>query len=202
MNKDEQNKLVQNALLEEYKSLREEILSTSESSRKLLYFALVGIGILISGSFYITKPEYRLLLLIVPFFFYSLILIQLKYIFFIKGFGDHIKNHISPCIRKNLAELSSDKNESDFEFILNWESNKKNKDHYRYDKIYIFPLSLAEIGIFFIAAIMPVIIYCDLTKLIPNLSVDIILIFVNICMVVYCIILGIIYIKETNRVFL
>jgi hypothetical protein len=190
MNKEEQIKLVHSTLLEEYKSLREEIISTSESSRQILYFTLVAIGVLISGSIYINDSGRHYMFLIVPFLFYSLILTQLKYLFFIIEFGDYIREVISPHIRKNLAELSDDE-ESNIELILNWECNKKNLIRSRYSILFL-PITIADISISFITATLSFIAYCVLKNFnFQNISdFDKILIAFNVLMFVYCIYWG------------
>ena len=189
MNKEEQIKLVHSTLLEEYKSLREEIVSTSESSRQILHFTILVIGFLIPGYIYIICSgcsDMDLLLLIVPFFFYSLILTQLKYLFFINGIGDYIRDDISPHIRKNLAELSDDEEESNFEFILNWESYKENQTLSRY-KILFLPITIADIGISFFIAIISVIIYFISNDYNNYSWVEWILILFNVLMFICCI---------------
>ena len=186
MNKEDQIKLVHSTLLEEYKSLREEIISTSESSRQIINFTLVAIGVLIPGSIYIISSENHYLLLIVPFFFYSLILTQLKYLFFINRIGDYIRDDISPHIRKNLAELSDDEEESNFEFILNWESYKENQTLSRY-KIFFLPITIADIGILFFIVIISVIVYFILNDYNNYSWFEYILILFNFIMFIYCI---------------
>ena len=189
MNKEEQIKLVHSTLLEEYKSLREEIVSTSESSRQILHFTILVIGFLISGYFLIIfsdRSDMDLLLLIVPFFFYSLILTQLKYLFFINRIGDYIRDDISPHIRKNLAELSDDEEESNFEFILNWESYKENQTLSRY-KIFFLPITIADIGILFFIVIISVIVYFILNDYNNYSWFEYILILFNFIMFIYCI---------------
>ena len=191
MNKEDQIKLVHSTLLEEYKSLREEIISTSESSRQIINFTLVAIGVLIPGSIYIISSENHYLLLIVPFFFYSLILTQLKYLFFINEFGNYIREVISPHIRKNLAELSDDKEENNFELVLNWESRKKNLIPSRYS-ISFLPITIADIGISFLTAILSFIGYFVLKNWNwQNISdFDKMLIVFNVLSIIYCIYSG------------
>ena len=201
MNKEEQIKLVHSTLLEEYKSLREEIVSTSESSRQILHFTILVIGFLIPGYFLIIfsgRSDMDLLLLIVPFFFYSLILTQLKYLYFINGIGDYIRDDISPHIRKNLAELSDDEEESNFEFILNWESYKENQTLSRY-KILFLPITIADIGISFFIAIISVIIYFILNNYNNYSWVEWILILFNVLMFICCICWGYLVEHEAKK---
>lgn len=188
----EQVKLVHSTLLEEYKSLREEIVSTSESSRQILNLTILVIGALIPGSIYIIESGIYSLFLIVPFIFYSLILTQLKYLNFINVIGGYIRDDISPHIRENLAELSDVEEESNFELILNWECYKENLTSSRYKKSFLL-ITIADIGISLFIATISVIAYF-VFKYFQNYSgfdgIDYIIIVFNVMMFIYCIYCG------------
>lgn len=103
--------------LEEYKTLREEIISLQEFARKNVTTTYTGIGILIAAAPFIVSYNLEELFLVFPFFFYGLALASVKYALAVLNIGSYLKLELIPAIR----ELLRGKGSKDVKNLFEWE---------------------------------------------------------------------------------
>ena len=84
-------------IMEEYKTLREEIISLQEFTRQNITTTYAGIGVLGAITPFIVERNLQLVFLIFPMFFFSLALTSTKYALAGLNIGNYLKNkHYSP----------------------------------------------------------------------------------------------------------
>jgi len=121
LSKDNKSSFELSVLLEEYKSLREEIISLQGFTRESITTTYAGIGVIGALSPLIVSSGFQILFLFFPFFFYGLALTSTKYALA----GLHIGNYIKTVLTPNIQLcLSQENKERDYSHILSWEKSK------------------------------------------------------------------------------
>jgi hypothetical protein len=108
-----------NVVLEEYKTLREEILANIDASRQVLNLTLTGIGAFLTFSPQFLASRLPILFLVVPFVFYAMAWAQLRYVLLTQDISGYLRETVEPQVRKYLAEISSTAGR-DFSAVLGW----------------------------------------------------------------------------------
>jgi len=159
MKKDDQLKTELDALLEEYRALKSEIVSNLDSGRQIATLTLTAIGILITASPFIIQSHATIIFLVAPLLFYVLAWSQLRYIYLVLDMGNYLKDVILPNVHRILKETQTN-NKHDISFILGWELPGKGPSRLRPTKLLrllFLPIAGANYGIPLLAAIMSVI---------------------------------------------
>ncbi len=108
-------------LLEEYKSLREEVISLQEFTRQNITTIYAGIGLIGVISETIIVNNLQIVFLLFPFLFYSLAMTSVKYALSGIHIGNYVKSVLTPHIIHRLSQLNPG---VDFSHILYWERSK------------------------------------------------------------------------------
>lgn len=111
------------ALLEEYRSLREEINATLDSSRQVVNLTLVGVGGLIAFFPFLLQLQSQTVFLLIPFFFYGLAWTQLRYILLAQRIGSYLDKNVISRIRSILKTVANGE-EDDYGSFMSWESGR------------------------------------------------------------------------------
>lgn len=114
-------KLEVSIILEEYKTLREEIISLQEFTRQNITTTYAGIGVLGAITPFIIERNLQLVFLIFPMFFFSLALTSTKYALAGLNIGNYLKTNIIPNLREGLLRENIVKDASHF---FAWEEEK------------------------------------------------------------------------------
>jgi hypothetical protein len=187
----ELGKLEISILLEEYKTLRDEILQTLESNRQILNLTLTAAGALIAGSAFFISSRMPTFFLVAPLVFYGLAWTQLRYIFLVYHVNDYLKTTVEPRIRQNLAELSPE-GQRDVSQILGWSREKRGVLR-RSRSLLILPIAGSNYGIPLLAAVVSVVAY--VVFVVQNSwavsTLDMVLIAVNVVAIAYSILGGV-----------
>jgi hypothetical protein len=146
-----------NVVLEEYKTLREEMLTNIDASRQVLNLTLTGTGLFLAISPLFIQSQLPILFLTVPFVFYAMAWAQLRYVLLIHDISDYLREVIEPRIRKNLSELAPT-TDRDFSAVLGW-SNRGGGLLQHHKSIFILPIAGANYGIPLLAAVFSVVAY-------------------------------------------
>jgi hypothetical protein len=146
-------------LKDEYKVLKNEIVSNLESARQVMGITVASIGVLIA----LGKPAVDAgmvdVFLIVPFLFYALAWTQLRYVFLVLDMGVYLRIEIAPRIR-NLLTLSSPESKHDYNHILSWENKGRSPRQAIKKPLFRFlfiPIAGANFGIPLLAAMFSII---------------------------------------------
>ena len=134
-----------NVICEEYKTLREEILTNIDASRQVLNLTLSGIGLFLAISPQFIESQLQGLFLVVPFVFYAMAWAQLRYVFLAQDISDYLREIVEPKIRKNLVEIASTA-DRDFSAVMGWSNEVE--ACYSTVKIYLFFRLLVRITVF------------------------------------------------------
>ena len=108
-------------IMEEYKTLREEIISLQEFTRQNITTTYAGIGVLGAITPFIVERNLQLVFLIFPMFFFSLALTSTKYALAGLNIGDYLKTNIIPQLRESLLRENIVEDSS---HIFAWEEEK------------------------------------------------------------------------------
>lgn len=165
MDKDERLKTELDTLLEEYRTLKAEIVSNLVSARQVANLTLTAMGILITASPFIIQSQATLIFLIAPLLFYALAWSQLRYIYLVLDMGHHLRDTIAPNVRRILKETHTNK-EHDVSYIMSWDSQGKGPSRLRPTKlqrILFLPIAGANFGIPLLAAFLSVVTFLILT---------------------------------------
>jgi hypothetical protein len=155
MNRDEQLKLEHATILEEYRSLKTEIVSNLDSARQIANLALAATGILI-GAVPFIQSQALLIFLIAPLFFYALAWSQLRYVYLVLDMGDYLGTTLIPRIREILVEISIDKEER-LNKVMSWQTPGKGPTRLRPTRrhgLLFFPIAGANYGIPLLTALL------------------------------------------------
>jgi hypothetical protein len=189
MNPEEQLKLEHSTLLEEFKTLREEILWTLDASRKVSDYAIAAIAALITGAVYIIQLRMPILFLISPLLLYGLAWKQMKYAILTHDLSNYLNEDVLPRIRQILAELSPD-SKHDFNSLMSWESRAGSL--LRHHSLQLLPITGASYGIPLLAALVSLCAYFSFifqNSLVISV-VDAVIIAVNVLALLYSVIWG------------
>lgn len=141
-------------VLEEYKSLRQEILANIDASRQILNLTLTGTGLFLAVSPLFVQSQLPILFLLVPFVFYAMAWAQLRYILLVQDISHYLRENVEPRIRKGLSEIASTTDRG-FDAVLGWSSRGGGLfRHHR--SVLILPIAAANYGIPLLAAVISV----------------------------------------------
>ena len=105
-------------LLEEYKSIRDEIISLQEFTRQNITTTYAGLGVLGAISPFVVNNNLQFIFLIFPIFFLSIALTSTKYALAGLTMGSYLKETLIPHTREILSKMDNDKN---YSHIFSWE---------------------------------------------------------------------------------
>jgi len=142
--------------LEEYKSLRAEIIGNLCAGYQTLTLTLTAIGVLIAGSQLLLSSRYPLLIIAASWLFYGLTWAQLRYVVSVYIISNHLIDTVEPAIRENLEELDTS-SKRDLSTVLGWEAAGRLEMHNRMK--WLFPIEAARYGMPLAAALGLSVIY-------------------------------------------
>ena len=176
-------------LIEEYKTLREEIVSNLNASRRILNLSFTAIGAFLIAAPFLVQLQFPTLFLIIPLLFYGIAWTQLKYTFNTIIVGNYINCNIIPRIREILSNFESE-NTHNCDSILTWETKAANlMPHYGFS---IWLINAADYGVPIIVATLSFISYFAFVineSLSPSI-IEIVLIILNLFALIYSIYWG------------
>ena len=173
-----------NAYLEEYKSMRAEIVSMLSSSYQVMNITIAATAVQVSALPTILQWQKPYLLSITPFVFYALVWIQLRYSYAVYNMSNHIISVVAPAIRRLLARRGND----DYKDLMTWESRGRLPNHPA--SIWMYPLEFARYFVPLLAAVAVFVSYISIIIATDNFDVyfDGWMVFVNVVLFLYTII--------------
>ncbi|MGI4791073.1 MAG: hypothetical protein ACRYFS_19780 [Janthinobacterium lividum] len=102
-----QIKLKHDTWVEEYRSLRAEIIAIGTSARQGTQVAIVAIAAVISLAGYIVQNDLPILFLLAPFIFYALAWMQLRLAFTARSISDYIVEPLAENTNRAMVEAES-----------------------------------------------------------------------------------------------
>jgi len=188
--KEEQIKLEFNALLEEFKTVRENILFDVDSNRQVLTLTLTSASILVAGSSFIIQSQFITLFLVMPIIFYALAWSQVRYLYLDASLSSYLNNVLAPRLRKVLADLTPD-TKNDYSSLLSWETYLQNKESRV--NFTLMSIGAARYSIPMLLACLPIMIYFIVKFQQPLQPIpfwDIALVILNAVLLLYTVYLG------------
>jgi hypothetical protein len=188
----EQIKLEYDILMQEYNTLRVEIVGTLEAARQVTNYTLVLSAILVPSisllGEHFVQAQSAVILLLIPFVFYFLAWIALRYVILTTSLSHYIRDHIAPEVRRCHAALTGDTGKSDT--LLRWED--KGKNTLRQFGVFYLPIASSHLGFPILAAIVVLASYAVITSAnnFPVHSADYMLIIANAGVLLYTIYWG------------
>ena len=184
-------------LKDEYKVLKNEIVSNLESGRQVMGITVASIGALIALGKIAVDAGLVDVFLIVPFLFYALAWTQLRYVFLVLDMGVYLRNEIAPRVRNLLKRSVPDsEHDQDFDHILSWENKGRSPIGGIKNSLYRFlfiPIAGANFGIPLLAAIFSIITFFIFkNNTMGTTCFEKILILLNVIAVVYSSIWGVV----------
>ena len=174
-------------LLDEYKSMREALLSLQGFSRQLSYYSYTGLGIIMASIFLIRERNLQILFLIFPFLFLFLSMASVKYVIASLNLNNYINENINPRIRILLSE---ENNKKDFSKVLIWDEKMGVSRKY---PILLIPMAGAQFAVVLFSALFSFTAYFYFPPdPRPHPTIELILITINIVSFLYCVSLGVI----------
>lgn len=176
-------------LIEEYKTLREEIVCNLNASRRILNLSFTAIGAFLIAAPFIVQLQAPTIFIIIPLLFYGIAWTQLKYTFNTIIVGNYINSNIIPRVREILSDFDSESTHG-FDSILTWETKAANlMPHYGFSVLLI---NAADFGVPITVAIISFVTY--FTFLISESrspsTIEIVLITLNLFALIYSIYWG------------
>jgi len=188
--KEEQIKLEFNALLEEFKTVRENILFDVDSNRQVLTLTLTSASILVAGSSFIIQSQFITLFLVMPIIFYALAWSQVRYLYLDASLSSYLNNVLAPRLRKVLADLTPD-TKNDYSSLLSWETYLQIKESRV--NFTLMSIGAARYSIPMLLACLPIMIYFIVKFQQPLQPIpfwDIALVILNAVLLLYTVYLG------------
>ena len=182
-------------ILEEYRSLKNEIVNNLNSARQITNLTLLAVGVLVTAETLNLEHYYPTLFLIISLIFITLALVQLRFVYLVLDMGKYIQNILKTTTMKLLSKYTGN-NTKDYEYIFGWDDKGKGPIALRelvIEKIVFFPIAGASFAIPIIAAILSIatfeyMVFINIHQL---TLIDQILIGINIIALIYCIFWGI-----------
>jgi len=150
---DDATQIELNVVLEEYKSIREEIITLQEFARQNITTTYAGIGVLGAISPFIVENNLQLIFLIFPIFFLSLALTTTKYALAGLTMGSYLQNTTIPQTRRLLSLINP---KGEYSHIFSWEEGKGVVRKYG---LFLLPANGAHYWIVLFAAVICVLAY-------------------------------------------
>ncbi len=116
------------ALLEEYKALRAEIVSTLAAAYGTTEITVAAVGLLVAGSKFAVENGWPLMLIGASVLFYALALIQLRYEHAVWNMSNQIILTTAPTIRTAISKVTGTPL-PDLNAVLSWESDGRQHNH-------------------------------------------------------------------------
>jgi hypothetical protein len=191
---EESIKLEHSTLLEEYKSIKADIVHNLETARQIVNLTLTLAGILVAGAPFIIQYKVPSLFLVAPFIFYALAWIQLRCIYVEYHLTRYLVDILVPGLRRLLDEsASASRGEADHANIMSWETYFLKTD--RRQSLFVVAIThnaSNSYGITLMAALLSVSAYlaCVFASVQPVQIGDVILLVVNALLFLYSFILG------------
>lgn len=133
MSEDEQLKLELSTVLEEYKTLKAEIMANLASGRQVANLTLTSVGILIAAAPIIIQSQATIIFLVAPWLFYVLAWSQLRYTYLVLDMGDYLRDVVVPHVHQLLKQNQTV--DRDIAYILSWELPGKGPSRLRRTKL-------------------------------------------------------------------
>ena len=140
-------------LLEEYKSIRDEIISLQEFTRQNITTTYAGLGVLGAISPFVVNNNLQFIFLIFPIFFLSIALTSTKYALAGLTMGSYLKETLIPHTRGILSKMDNDKN---YSHIFSWEEGSGVVRKYGW---FYLPANSAHYWIVLFAALISMVAY-------------------------------------------
>lgn len=153
MSEDEQLKLELSTVLEEYKTLKAEIMANLASGRQVANLTLTSVGILIAAAPIIIQSQATIIFLVAPWLFYVLAWSQLRYTYLVLDMGDYLRDVVVPHVHQLLKQNQTV--DRDIAYILSWELPGKGPSRLRRTKLLrclFLPIAGANFAIPLLAA--------------------------------------------------
>jgi hypothetical protein len=119
MSNDEQIKLEYATLMAQYNAARDEINGLLDASRQMVNLTVTAISVFL-GVLTFVEAEWPLVFLILPFFLYGLVWVQLRHILLMRRLSRYIATVIAPRVREIVAALGP---ATDTSHLLSWEAS-------------------------------------------------------------------------------
>lgn len=156
--KDSQLQIELSTVLEEYKTLKTEIVSNLASGRQIATLTMTAAGILVATAPSIIEQQITIIFLVAPLLFYVLAWSQLRYTYLVLDMGTYLRSVIVPNIHWLMKEMQIDK-ERDISYLMSWEFPGKGPSRLRRTKllrILFLPIAGANYGVPLLAAVFSV----------------------------------------------
>jgi hypothetical protein len=140
-------------IVEEYKSIRDEIISLQEFARQNIKTTYAGIGVLSAASPFIIEYDLQIFFLIFPIFFISVALTTSKYALAGLTMGSYLKNTTIPNARRILLKMNDT---GEYGHIFSWEEGKGVVRKYG---LFFLPANAAHYWVILFAALICVLAY-------------------------------------------
>lgn len=153
MSEDEQLKLELSTVLEEYKTLKAEIMANLDSGRQVANLTLTSVGILIAAAPIIIQSQATIIFLVAPLLFYVLAWSQLRYTYLVLDMGNYLRDVVVPHVHQLLKQNQTV--DRDIAYILSWELPGKGPSRLRRTKLLrclFLPIAGANFAIPLLAA--------------------------------------------------
>jgi hypothetical protein len=188
LDRKESLKIEYGILIEEYKTLKSEILQLLHEARQITNLALTAIGVFIAGTAAVIQMQIAInpkVLLLVPFLFYFLTCIQLRYIFQALDMGKYLSSTTIPHIQSILHNFSLGRRQ-EIDKILSWEMPRRSPLRIR--GLLFFPIAGASYGMPFLFSIILIGLYLRFFSpgLELSLNVENTLLTLNSIAILYC----------------
>lgn len=190
MSKEEQIKFEYNALIEEFKTVRQNMMFDIGAARQVINLTLTATGVLIAGTPFIVQSRLLVLYLVAPMIFYALAWAQIRYLYLDNALSDYVIYTIAPRLRRTLSEFAPNE-KKDFDSILSWETILRDID--RRSGLVLFLIAAGNYGIHLLVAALSISAYFffAIQQNVQVLAVpDILLIPVNVLFFSYTAFLG------------
>jgi len=190
MSKEEQLKLECGVLMEESKSVRDDILFHMGASRQVINLTITATGILIAGTPFIVESRLMTLFLIIPLIFYALAWAQIRYLFVARALNNYLNNVLAPRLRQALVKVSPN-DEKDFESILSLDTFMRDFD--RRSSPALFLLAAGNYGITLLVVVLSIMAYFIFAYQwnVSTTIADVVLIVLNVVLFSYTAFIGI-----------
>lgn len=174
-------------LFEEYKSIRDEIISLQEFTRQNITTTYAGLGVLGAISPFVVKNNLQFVFLIFPIFFLSIALTSTKYALAGLNMGSYLQKTLIPHTREVLSKMD---NEKDYSHIFSWEEGSGVVRKYGW---FFLPANSAHYWIVLFAALISMAAYFGFP---PDPKPPVILVglavFINSVLFIYTVIVGLV----------
>lgn len=187
MSKERQIEMEYSTLMAQYRAARDEIDGLLGASRQIVNLAFTVISLFL-GVLTFTEARLPVIYLILPFFLYAVVWVQLRHILLMRRASAYISESIAPRVREIINQSYAQK-KFQTNHILNWENEWKSPGQGK-DIIFLLPVLGAGYGVPLFAAVLSLIGYVYISPVSTISYGEWILIIVNLIALFYSITLG------------